>query len=86
MAVLMKTRQQVALLRDAGRIVAETYEALKPHVVPGVTSVDLDHIAEELCAEERRAADVQGLRRDARPPGRLVRRRSPRRSAWRSTT
>ena len=47
MAVLMKTRQQVALLRDAGRIVAETYEALKPHVVPGVSTIDLDRIAEE---------------------------------------
>ncbi len=47
MAVLMKTRQQVALLRDAGRIVAETYEALKPHVVPGVSTTDLDRIAEE---------------------------------------
>ena len=47
MAVLMKTRQQVALLRDAGRIVAETYEALKPHIVPGVSTADLDRIAEE---------------------------------------
>jgi methionyl aminopeptidase len=47
MPVTLKTRQQIALLRDAGRIVAETYEALQPHVVPGVSTADLDRIAEE---------------------------------------
>jgi methionyl aminopeptidase len=47
MAVTLKTRQEIALLRDAGRIVAETYEALRPHVVPGVTTAELDRIAEE---------------------------------------
>jgi methionyl aminopeptidase len=47
MPVTLKTRQQIALLRDAGRIVAETYEALQSHVVPGATTADLDRIAEE---------------------------------------
>ena len=47
MAVTLKTPQQIAILRDAGRIVAETYEVLRPHVVAGVTTADLDKIAEE---------------------------------------
>ena len=46
MAITLKTPQQVALLRDAGRIVAETYEELAPYVVPGVTTAELDRIAE----------------------------------------
>ncbi|HKV85499.1 MAG TPA: type I methionyl aminopeptidase [Ktedonobacterales bacterium] len=46
MAITLKTPQQVALLRDAGRIVAETYEELRPHVVPGVTTAELDRLAE----------------------------------------
>jgi methionyl aminopeptidase len=46
MTVLMKTRQQIDHLRAAGRIVAETYEILRPHVVPGVTTAELDTIAE----------------------------------------
>lgn len=46
MAITLKTPQQVALLRDAGRIVAETYEELRPHIVPGVTTAELDRIAE----------------------------------------
>lgn len=47
MAILLKTREQIAHLRDAGRLVAETYEVLRPHVVPGVTTGEIDRIAEE---------------------------------------
>src|SRR5690348_8011897 len=52
MAVLIKTREQIAHLRAAGRIVAETYEALRPHVVPGVTTGELDRIAEEFIRKQ----------------------------------
>ncbi len=45
--VTIKSRQQVAQLRKAGRIVAETYEVLRPSIVPGVTTAELDKIAEE---------------------------------------
>lgn len=47
MAVTIKTPQQIALLREAGRIVAETYEELAPYVQPGVTTAELDRRAEE---------------------------------------
>jgi methionyl aminopeptidase len=47
MAVMLKSRQEVAYLREAGRVVAETYEALRPHVVPGVSTAELDRIAED---------------------------------------
>ena len=47
MAVMLKSRQEVLLLREAGRIVAETYEVLRPHIVPGVTTAELDAIAED---------------------------------------
>jgi methionyl aminopeptidase len=46
-AILLKSADQIAKLREAGRIVAETYEVLRPHVVPGVTTAELDRIAEE---------------------------------------
>jgi methionyl aminopeptidase len=45
--VIIKSKQQVAALRKAGRIVAETYEVLRPHLVPGVTTAEIDKIAEE---------------------------------------
>ncbi len=47
MAVTLKSRQQIAQLRDAGRLVAETFAMLREHVVPGVTTAELDRIAEE---------------------------------------
>src|SRR5512136_1971777 len=47
MSIELRTPQQIASLREAGRLVAETDEVLRPHVVPGVTTLDLDRLAEE---------------------------------------
>jgi len=47
MAVLLKSPKEILLLREAGRIVAETYEVLRPYIVPGVTTGELDRIAED---------------------------------------
>src|SRR5579885_591650 len=47
MAITLKSRYEIAEMRAAGRIVAETYEALRPAVVPGVTTAELDRIAED---------------------------------------
>lgn len=46
MTITLKTPQQISLLREAGRIVAQTYAELEPHIVPGVTTGELDRIAE----------------------------------------
>lgn len=47
MPVTLKSRQQIAKLREAGRLVAETFALLHEHVVPGATTAELDRIAEE---------------------------------------
>ncbi len=47
MAVTLKSRQHIAELRKAGRLVAQTYEVLHPYIVPGVSTAELDRIAEE---------------------------------------
>ncbi len=47
MSIELKSPEQIAILREAGRIVAEVYEVLRPHVVPDVTTLDLDRMAEE---------------------------------------
>lgn len=48
MAVVLKNKHQIAQLREAGRLVAQTYEVLRPHIVPGVTTGELDRIASTL--------------------------------------
>ncbi len=47
MAILLRSRQQIAKMREAGRLVAETFELLRSHVRPGVTTRELDQLAEQ---------------------------------------
>jgi methionyl aminopeptidase len=43
----IKTPAQIALMREAGLVVGETLELLREAVTPGITTADLDAIAEE---------------------------------------
>jgi methionyl aminopeptidase len=43
----IKTPEQIALMRSAGLVVARTLELLRTSVAPGVTTLELDAIAEE---------------------------------------
>lgn len=47
MAVMLKSKQEIAQLREAGRIVAQAYDVLRPYVKPGVSTAELDKIAED---------------------------------------
>jgi methionyl aminopeptidase len=46
-AIILKSPDEIARLREAGRIVAQTYEHLDEYVVAGVTTGELDRRAEE---------------------------------------
>lgn len=54
--VTLKSKRELEIMRDAGRIVAEVLQILREHCRPGIKTRDLDRIAEE-----------QTLKRDARP-------------------
>lgn len=43
----LKNANQLELMRNAGRIVAETLELVREHAKPGVTTLELDRIAEK---------------------------------------
>lgn len=45
--VSCKTRNEIELMRKAGQVVGRTIEELKKHVRPGITSLELDRIADE---------------------------------------
>jgi methionyl aminopeptidase len=47
MALILKSRKQIEMMRLAGSIVADTFDVLRQHVRPGVTTGELDRIAEE---------------------------------------
>lgn len=44
--IVCKSATELNLMRDAGRIVAETHRLMKQAVVPGVTTAELDRIAD----------------------------------------
>ncbi|KAB2329632.1 type I methionyl aminopeptidase [Cytobacillus gottheilii] len=44
--IICKTEREIAIMREAGRIVALTHEELKKHIAPGITTKELDRIAE----------------------------------------
>ncbi len=47
MPITLKTAKQIALLREAGQLVRATFDLLRDHVRPGVSTAELDAIAEE---------------------------------------
>lgn len=47
MPITLKNPRQIELLRASGRLVRETFELLREHVRPGISTAELDAIAEE---------------------------------------
>ncbi len=45
--IYIKTKKEIELIRESCRIVAETLQLVKSHVAPGVTTSELDQIAED---------------------------------------
>ncbi|WP_026561241.1 type I methionyl aminopeptidase [Bacillus sp. J37] len=45
--IICKTQRELDIMREAGRIVALTHKELKKHVKPGITTKELDAIAEK---------------------------------------
>lgn len=46
--IICKTDREVEIMREAGRIVALTHEELVKHIQPGITTKELDTIAEKV--------------------------------------
>lgn len=47
MTISLKSRQELAQLRASGQLVAQTFEILRPYIQPGVTTAELDALAED---------------------------------------
>ena len=62
MAILLRSRQHIAQMREAGRLVAETFEILRPHIRPGVTTRELDRIAEKYIRSHGATPAYKGYR------------------------
>jgi methionyl aminopeptidase len=58
--VEIKTRDQIALMRRAGRIVGETLQLCRDSVRPGMTTDDLDRLAESYIRDHGATPSFQG--------------------------
>ena len=57
--IVLKTEQEIGYMRDAGRIVGQTLAVIKKAISPGITTQELDHIAEQFI---RRAGGVPAFK------------------------
>jgi methionyl aminopeptidase len=62
MAIVLRSRQQITKMREAGRLVAETFELLRAHIRPGVTTRELDQIAEKFIRSRGAIPAYKGYR------------------------
>ena len=45
--IILKSKAEIELMREAGKIVADTHKVIREAIVPGITTRELDIIAEE---------------------------------------
>ena len=55
MSVTIKTADEIAKMRVAGRLAAEVLEMIEEHVVPGITTVELDRRCHDYIVQEQGA-------------------------------
>ena len=52
---LIKTSDEIEKMRVAGRLAAEVLDMIKPHIVPGVTTLELDTICHDYIVNQQQA-------------------------------
>src|SRR5688572_30510853 len=68
MTVVIKSRDEIALMREAGRLNAEIRAILRDAVAPGVSGRDLDRLAKEEIAKRGGVPTFVGYGPGGRPP------------------
>ncbi len=58
--ILIKTADEIKIMQDANQIVAETLRMLENTVEPGITTFELDQMAEELCLKRKSTPAFKG--------------------------
>lgn len=60
--IVLKSKSEIATMREAGRIVAETIEALKEQAKPGVSTAELDAFAHAFIIQRKAFPAFKGYR------------------------
>jgi len=60
--IVLKSPEEIAIMRDANQIVAEVHEELKQRAVPGTTTRELDELAERIAVKRKARCAFKGYR------------------------
>jgi methionyl aminopeptidase len=58
--IVIKSKREIALMRESGRIVAEVLQALGEAIKPGVTTAELDSLAHALITKQKAVPAFKG--------------------------
>lgn len=61
MAITLRSRREIELLRKAGAVVANVLSKLKDMAEPGMTTLDLDNVASQMVTEAGAEALFKGV-------------------------
>ncbi len=59
--ITIKTSREIELLRQAGKIVGDTHHFLEPYLKPGITTKELDLLAEDYIRKQNATPSFKGL-------------------------
>ena len=68
--VTIKSKKEIELMKEACRVVALTYKELEKHIKPGISTLELDQIAEKMMAkhystvEDDKMSRLSGVMKD----------------------
>jgi methionyl aminopeptidase len=60
--IIIKSQREIELMRKAGEITALTLEEIQRHIKPGITTMELDKIAEEFILSNQATPTFKGYR------------------------
>jgi methionyl aminopeptidase len=60
--IVLKSSRELALMRQAGRIVAQVHEAFREVVRPGISTLDLEKVASHIIEQEEAIPSFKGYR------------------------
>lgn len=66
--ILIKSKKEIDFIRESCRLVAETLQLVKKHVRPGVTTKELDQIAEDYILSNNASAAFKGYSQGGADP------------------
>jgi methionyl aminopeptidase len=58
--ITIKSKREIALMREAGRIVALAHQEIKQHIKPGITTLEIDKIVEQVIRDNNAIPSFKG--------------------------